>query len=190
MQINSHKAPTVVASLLGAVQEWMRREDFSRETVAMQIIEAHERINGPRNTRIVFDPPSRDLYERAKVNADRIFRWLDEVTKDRNLVPPNFIPSVLAALPMDLRIEAGNALLAPADMACRPVGGDTPGAQLSSLFKSMLREGSEAQMAVAELLDGATPAELEHARTELTENIAASQKLLAAVEKMLQEGQR
>lgn len=40
-----------------------------------------------------------------KVNADRVFRWLDDGTKDTNLVPANFVPSILAALPTDLKVR-------------------------------------------------------------------------------------
>lgn len=83
MRSESH---TLISTLLGVVNQWRRREGWSRETVVQQIVEAHERIQGALVTGIVFDPPTRDTTERMKVNADRVFRWLDDGTKDTNLV--------------------------------------------------------------------------------------------------------
>ncbi|MBN0437935.1 hypothetical protein JTM67_36255, partial [Pseudomonas aeruginosa] len=84
MRNESH---TLISTLLGVVNQWRRREGWSRETVVQHIVEAHERIQGALVTGIVFDPPTRDATERMKVNADRVFRWLDDGTKDTNLVP-------------------------------------------------------------------------------------------------------
>ncbi|MCS9500340.1 hypothetical protein N1E27_29850, partial [Pseudomonas aeruginosa] len=92
MRTESH---TLISTLLGVVNQWRRREGWSRETVVQHIVEAHERIQGALVTGIVFDPPTRDTTERMKVNADRVFRWLDDGTKDTNLVPANFVPSIL-----------------------------------------------------------------------------------------------
>lgn len=186
MQRNTHSwQKTVIATLRDVVQEWMRREGYSRETAAQLIIEAHDRIGGPAATKIEFNPETRDAYERARVNADRIFRWLDDVTKDRNMVPPNFIPSVLSALPLDLRLLAGNALMLPANMACHPLGEQSQGEKLLCLFKAKMKEGSDAQMAVAALLDGIAPGELKAAQVALQEDIATSQALLTMVEGLI-----
>lgn len=109
MRSESH---TLISTLLSVVNQWRRREGWSRETVVQHIVEAHERINAHIATGIVFDPPSRDAMDRMKANADRVFRWLDDSTKDNNLLPANFLPSILSALPNDLKIQA---LGGPAD---------------------------------------------------------------------------
>lgn len=121
MRNESH---TLISTLLGVVNQWRRREGWSRETVVQHIVEAHERIQGALVTGIVFDPPTRDTTERMKVNADRVFRWLDDGTKDTNLVPANFVPSILAALPTDLKVQALGDILTPLGVSVRLIGGD------------------------------------------------------------------
>ena len=79
MQHGSHNR-TLIAILRDAVEAWRKRNGWSRETAAQTIVDAHERIGGPANSGIVFEPPSIDAFKRVKANADRIFRWLDDVT--------------------------------------------------------------------------------------------------------------
>ncbi|EJS3803374.1 hypothetical protein N1Z81_006625, partial [Pseudomonas aeruginosa] len=43
MRSESH---TLISTLLGVVNQWRRREGWSRETVVQHIVEAHERIQG------------------------------------------------------------------------------------------------------------------------------------------------
>lgn len=188
MQHRTHTPPTWIATLRGAVEEWRRDNGWSRETAAEAIVMAHECIGGPRATGIVFDPPTRDTYERMRVNADRIFRWLDDVTKDRNHLPANFIPSVLAALPDGLRLHALDELLRPLGIACRTVGGEASIEAIGPLFRSMLTEGAQAEVAAADLLDGASPEELRIAQREIAEDIAARNRMLEAVESALAAG--
>ncbi len=92
----SHK--TWIAIVLDHVNAWRKANGWSRETVVQMIVEAHECTNGPVVTGIKFEPHTADTFERWKVNADRVFRWLDDSSKDTNLLPTNFIPSILAAM--------------------------------------------------------------------------------------------
>ncbi len=182
MQHRTHTPPTWIATLRGCIEEWRRDNGWSRETAADMIVQAHERIGGPRATGIVFDPPTRDTFERMRVNADRIFRWLDDVTKDRNHLEANFIPSILAALPEGLRLYALDEMLRPFGIACRTVGGEAAMGDVGTLFRAMLTEGAQAEVAVADLLDGASHAELLTAQREIAEDIAARSRMLEAVE--------
>lgn len=188
MQHRTHIAATWIATLRGCVEEWRRENGWSRESVADMIVQAHERIGGPRATGIVFDPPTRDTFERMRVNADRIFRWLDDVTKDRNHLPANFIPSILAALPEGLRLHALDEMVRPFGIACRTVGGESSIEAIGPLFRSMLMEGAQAEVAAADLLDGASPEELRIAQREIAEDIAARNRMLEAVESALANG--
>lgn len=165
MQRSSH---TWIATIRDAVEAWRKQQGWSRETAAQMIVEAHEREGLHRVSGIVFDPQTRDTYERMKVNADRIFRWLDDVTKDNNLLCANFIPSILAALPSDLRMHLVDDLLRGHGMACRMVATESDESPIGML-RSMMIESSEAQQAVAALLDGEDPGELEHAQHQIAE---------------------
>lgn len=95
---------TLISVLKNHVEQWRKENDFSRETAAAYIVEAHEELGLDVATGLRFDPHIKDAYERMKVNSCRIYRWLDDVTTDKNLLPANFIPSVLAALPMARRV--------------------------------------------------------------------------------------
>lgn len=95
MRIKSHVPRTLIALLASAVNDWRRAEGWSRETVVQVIVEHHQRVGGEQLTGLVFAPPSIDPFDRAKASADRVFRWLDDQTKDTNLMPANFLPSLL-----------------------------------------------------------------------------------------------
>lgn len=189
MRNESHK--TWISVLLEHVNAWRKRSGWSRESVVQAIVEAHERIDGPTNTGIRFEPQTLDTFERQKVNADRVFRWLDDATKDNNLLPANFIPSILSAMPLDVRLHCLDDLLRPLGIAGRPVGeSEIGGLNAVVLLRSMLKENAEAQQAVAELVDGATREELLNAQRELTESHEATQHALAAVEAALTESEQ
>jgi len=178
---------TLIAILRDYVEEWRKANGWSRESVAAEIVAAHEEMGAQRTTGIVFDPPTRDTFERMRVNADRIFRWLDDVTKDRNHLPANFIPSILKALPMPMRMHAVDDMLRPVWLGSRSIIGVDPGRDEGDisvvvLFRSLVSETAEASVAVSELLDGETMQELHRAQKELTEAAAAIQNMLAQVE--------
>lgn len=180
----SHR--TLVATLLDHVNAWRKANGWSRETAVQQIVEAHERIHGPAVTGIRFAPHTQDAFERQKVNADRVFRWLDDSTKDSNLLPANFIPSILAAMPMDVRIHCMDDLLRGIGMAARPIEeGATGDIDAVGMLRSMISENSDAQRAVADLVDGATHEELIAAQRELSESVDATQRALRQIEAVL-----
>lgn len=186
MRDRSHS--TFTGILRDAVESWRKASAWSRETVVLHIVDAHERLGGPASTSIVFDPPTRDAFERAKVNADRVFRWLDDVTKDSNTCPPNFIPSILAALPLDRRMTVVNQWLRPLDICCRPANHDDGpiGADEALIsFKHLVNASADAQTSVADLLDGIEPGELERAQTALCESMHSIQHTLNLVESRL-----
>lgn len=184
MRHESHK------SLIAVVREhtsaWRKAMDWSRETMVDAIVLAHEQLNGPAVTGIRFDPQTRDTFARMKVNADRVSRWLDDESKDSNLLPANFLPSILAAMPHDRRRHCVDDLLRPLGLAVRSL-------QLAALrgvdvgqVTNLMREQTEASAAAAALLDGdATADELIHAHRELSESIVAARSVRATVESQM-----
>ncbi|MGO4304221.1 toxin YdaT family protein [Cupriavidus sp. RAF12] len=154
--------------------------------MAETIVEAHGSIGGPEATGIRFDPPTTDAFERAKVNADRIFRWLDDGSKDTNLLPVNFLPSILAALPMEDRISLVNEILGPVGLVVRRLAAEG-GEHLTATrhLVTISKEVAEAQSAVANLIDGATVPELQNAERELADAERAIQMAREDVAKQL-----
>jgi hypothetical protein len=166
MRSNPHK--TRIAMYRECVEEWRKGEGWSRETVCQMIVEAHDRINGPATTGIRFEPPTLDAYERQKVNAERIFRWLDDVSKDRNLLPANFEASIEEAMPLDIYLKFENMRLARKGVELRLIEPE-PAASLDVTphLRSLVKEGAEATTALLAIGPGATVAVLAHACKEL-----------------------
>lgn len=174
---------TLISSVLKHVNLWRKSRSWSRETVVQVIVETHEKINGPAVTDIRFEGSHPDVFMRQKTNADRVFRWLDDSTKDNNLLPANFLPSILAAMPVDVRIQCVNEILQVAGLTVKAINQPIHETQdFALLLPSLLKESGEANVAVANLLDGATPEELAIARKELTESIEMQKSALEVVE--------
>jgi hypothetical protein len=152
------------------VEELRKREGWSRETVCQIIVEAHDSIDGPATTGIRFEPPTTDTYERQKVNAERIFRWLDDVSKDRNLLPVNFEASIEAALPIDLYLKFENMRLARRGVELRLVEVEpAPALDVTPHVHSIIKESAEAASALLSIGPGASVEAMRAACKELQE---------------------
>lgn len=181
MRINSQQ--TLIGLLRDTVTTWRTRKSWSRETVVQEIVAAHERLGVQGRTGIRFDPPTRDTYERCKVNADRVFRWLDDEGKDNALLPANFIPSLLAAFPADLRLQLAEAVLSPFGLAVRPLHEASAGVlQVPTALASVLKEDAESHLALTNLMGNASADALRTAHRELSEAVAAKQGILRDLE--------
>jgi len=185
MQSHSHKK-TLIATLLSHVTTWRKASGWSRESVTQEITDAHERIGGHVVSGICFDPHTSDAYERQKVNADRVFRWLDDATKDNNLLPANFLPSILAAMPSAVAVACLSEILRPLGYGVHVLAKERQAIGVEHLHE-LIKETAEAQQAVVDLLDGATPQELVIAQKELTEMVDTGKRLLSSVEAEIRE---
>lgn len=168
MQRATHPSP--LAIVRDHIEAWRRDNRWSRETVADLIVQTHIRIGGPSYTGIAFEPPTTDTFERMRVNADRVFRWLDDTTKDKNLLPFNFILSVLAALPEDRRVLLVNDLLHP---VCLHVDSsidsdlEVTHEEIAEAFQQIVDHGAQATIATSQLLDGVDEGEAGQAEKKL-----------------------
>jgi len=190
MRADSHQAAeqqgTLISIIAGAVNQWKRQNDWSRETVADQIVQSHVNNSSHLVTGITFEMHGGDEYRRQHTNANKIFRWLDELTKDTNLLPANFIKSILKALPMPLRLKTVNTALLDLELTAKPIVYGTPTAPLEML-RQILQETSEATNAYAQLVDGIDPGELELALETSASAIATLTEAKATIQKMLME---
>lgn len=186
MQRTTH--PSQIAILSDHVEAWRRDNRWSRETVVDQIVQAHNRIGGPQTTGIRFEPNTTDTFERMRVNADRVFRWLDDRSKDKNLFPFNFQPSLLAALPDDRRVLLMNDLLRPVDLQVSTVidGDDEPTIEEIALhFRAIVTQTADATVASSQLLDGIHAGEAEHAEARLSLASAAIKRMRGLVTRII-----
>ena len=188
MQRDTHKK-TAVTIVREHVEDWRRAERWSRETAADTIVQAHERIGGPRYTEIKFEPHTTDTYERQRVNADRIYRWLDDHSKDRNLLPFNFIQSILAALPDDRRQSLVEDLLAPLGLSCifnNESDADDGEKEIVVHFQAVVAHGADANVALSRMLDGIDHHEPEQARKKLSRAAASFRRALGFMQRIMQ----
>jgi hypothetical protein len=182
---------TPIAIIRDHAEAWRRDNRWSRETVADVIVSTHDRLGFDHLAGIHFDPPTRDAFERMRVNADRVFRWLDDSTKDKNLLPINFLWSILAALPMERRLALVNALLEPVELSAQSIGFDAAAASGDQTavvvmhFREIVTTAAAAEVAMSALLDGVDTGEPEAAKVKLSRLAAAGQRALALMSRLL-----
>ncbi len=168
MRNDSHN--TLIGTIRAAVTEWKRRERWSQASVVQEIVAKHDEIGAPTMTGIIFDPQTHDTYQRAKVNSDRVSRWLDDETKDNNLLPVNFVPSILAALPADLQLQVMTALARPLGLEVRGAEHvEAPAFDAAVHCSRIVKETSEAVQQILSLGPDASAAEREKARKEIAD---------------------
>jgi hypothetical protein len=177
---------TLIGTVREAIRQWRARKNWSRESVVQAIVEAHEALDAPAVTGLVFDPNTRDTFDRMKVNADRVFRWLDDETKDSTLLPSNFLPSILAALPLDLRLHVLHQVLRPLGVEARGADAvDGSAFDAATDLRAMMKEGTEAQLALVGVSATSSVEELNAALREVEEsqeaNARAARHLKAAI---------
>lgn len=177
---------TLLGILREEISEYRRVHRLSRETIAANIVEAHERLGADTLVNIRFEPKTVDTFERMKVNADRIFRWLDDETKDGTLMPANFLQSLLAGIPEEVRRRALDRILMPLGFAVRSLTGSQELVPFSAAVATeLMREQNDAAVAVTSLIDGYDKHELEAAHQEVSEAIDAGIKTRAMIEAQL-----
>lgn len=165
MQSTSH---TTIATIKNYVEAWRKANQFSRETAVQIIVETHEKLGFDVVSGIHFSPNTKDAYERMKVNADRVYRWLDDVTTDRNLLPANFMVSVIAALPIEMREACVSEIFFKIDIvaeACKH--SDECDLNVSEHLPELMKETHEALHSSAILATGLTDENLLTAKKEL-----------------------
>jgi hypothetical protein len=181
MRNSSHKS--LVATFRDHLIAWRKQEGWSRETMVQVLVEAHERIDGPAATGLTFEPATRDPFERQKVNADRVFRWLDDETKDRTILPTNFLPSILAALPMERRLHLLNDFLRPMGVSVTSIDQVADDSFDTALhLRAMLKESSEAHLALVNVPAEQPVEALEAARREVADVQESSTKAVRALD--------
>lgn len=186
MQRATH--PSAITIVSDHIEAWRRDNRWSRETVADFVVQAHDRIGGPEITGIRFEPPTTDAFERMRVNADRLFRWLDDRSKDKNTLSLNMLWPILEALPIDRRVLLLNDLFQPVGIAVRgTIESDeevTP-AEIAAHFRDLVDHSSHATIAAAALLDGVHDGEAEHAEVKLGLAAATIQRARTLVGRIL-----
>lgn len=172
---------TKLTTLMHYVNIWKQRVG-SRESVAIAMVERHYELGFDVVTGITFDIRG-DSFKAAKTAADRIFRWLDDQTKEGVLMPANFEPSILAAMPKDLLLLYLNEVACPVGFVASPkvacIGGDEC---FVSLTQKQHKESSEATTANMRINEHSTLEELARGKKENLESLAKTKATLAYID--------
>lgn len=126
MNVVSHiPRKSVTAFIRDMVDGWRKIHGWSQSTVVAEIVAAHKAIDAERSSEIVFEEErrGRDLTHCQRINMQRFYRWL-ETEDGPGHMPANMLPSVLAALPVHLRVQLANEILEPCGLAARALNGD------------------------------------------------------------------
>jgi len=163
------RAQSVAAILRTEIEAWRRAGNTSREAVAIQVMESHQALGGEAATGVEFTF-SGDTYTQAKKAAQKLFRWLDEGCP----LPAGIVPSILAALPLDVKLHCLNQMYRPLGVEARSLQPATP-APFDGMahLQHMIKEGAEAKAAVVTASIQQTPEALQHAIKEVNESIEA-----------------
>ncbi|WP_152681598.1 toxin YdaT family protein [Chromobacterium subtsugae] len=189
MNVDSHKS--ILRLLRDALEEWEHRDKATREVVADRIVSSYYASSATRQPRFEFKGYAGDETDMSRAmttNAQRIWRWLDDQSKTANLLPSSFLPVILGALPMDLRLSCMTEWLRPLglDVALvKTVDGD---ATHAALVAAAAKEAGEAVSAFSLLADGMSQPALMRAKVELEEGSAAFADAINHVSRLLERG--
>src|SRR5690606_20530278 len=142
---------SVTAFIKDMLDGWRKIHGWSQSTVVAEVVAAHKAIDAERSTEIVFEEErrGRDLTHCQRINMQRVYRWLESDDDGPGNMPANFLPSVLAALPVDLRVQLANEILAPCGLAVRALNdADDAGFDPMEHLGRFLVEFPEAQQAM------------------------------------------
>lgn len=180
--MNMHPHAQGIASILRTeIEAWRRAGNISREAVAAMVMDAHQALGGEAATGVDFSFVG-DTYTQAKKGAQKLFRWLDV----DGTLPANMVPSILAALPIDVRLHCMNQLLRPLDMEVRVRDCVKPGRfDGMAHLRSMIKEDSEAQTAVVIATNAPSVATIKSAIKEVCEAMEADRSTLVDLEAAL-----
>jgi len=171
MNMNTH-AHGVAGILRTEIEAWRRANTItcmSREAFAAMVMEAHQAMGGEAATGVEFTF-SGDTYTQAKKAAQKLWRWLDEGSP----LPAGMVPSILAALPIDVKLHCLNQMYRPLGIEAHSLAPVAP-APFDGMrhLQEMIKEGAEAKAALVTAAMQQTPEALKHAIKEVGESIEA-----------------
>jgi len=184
--MNINPQPNGIASILRTeIEAWRRAGSVSREALAIEVMDAHQALGGEAATGVEFSF-SGDTYTQAKRAAQKLFRWLDA----GDTLPANMVPSILAALPLDVRLHSLNQMFRPLGAEARSLEQVAP-ARFDGMahLQAMIKEGGEAKSAVVAAISEPTPQAIKTAIKEVSESIEADTAAKRALEAALLETQ-
>jgi hypothetical protein len=102
--------------LVRHLTEWQGGK-HSKATIVDWIAAKHHEIDGQAHSGIDFHASSKDEYNRMKANCTKFFRYVEDSDDEKNLF--DLLPSILAAMPVEQRMNFATHYLRPAGLSVR-----------------------------------------------------------------------
>lgn len=176
---------SVTALVKGMLDDWRRSLRWSQSAAIDSVVQAHKAIDGERVAEILFEEerPGRDATHCQRINMQKVYRWLESDDEGPGNMPVNFLPSVLAALPEELRVQLANDILAPCGLVAHLVGQSSESEfDPSQHVMTMLKELPEAKKAAYDLTRSTSDETLRRAHIEGIEAKQAIEDFVESVE--------
>ncbi|WP_375591583.1 hypothetical protein [Chitiniphilus eburneus] len=168
-------------SVIGAAGDaWraaVRRSGLKDTAMVAELVERHYAAGLDRLSGVSFQR-SGDAFRDLKTNGEKWRRWLDE-SRDQGSLPANVLPTLLQFLPMDIRVELANDLLAGSGLHAElDAKLDVGGQCVVQVGAEVIRETSEANMAMVEVMRSATPQSIAEAAVQVDEARVALERAM------------
>ncbi|BCE02941.1 hypothetical protein [Marinicellulosiphila megalodicopiae] len=172
------------------IQKWLDLPGINQSLVAQSIVEEFKRTNLDSELQIedIFFMNTGDVFADVNTNRQKIFRWLGVMDNGAKRSPARLFfveQGIVGAMPEDIRISYLNEVYKDST-ACFSTANVNKGDSKLNRFaitESMIKESTEAQLAVLQLGDNPTNQQLHKAEIELREDIATK---LEALELLMQ----
>jgi len=173
------------------VAKWRRLPGVNKQVIALSVIEQMNRHNFKEalsQVGIAFTD-SGNVFNDAQRNAEKIFRWLGEMDIAEQPGKLFYVEElIVSALPEELRTEYLNSVYSksgvyisnPEKQACGLI-------DVTVIVSALIKENSEAQIAVHQLAQSSTLKQLKAAERELRESISITQAALDGVKAKIKQ---
>lgn len=191
------KQKSRIELLLAAIKQWQEFPKVSQKVIAVSVVEKINEL-GFKDTLadmgisfVSSDCP----YDDARINAQKLFRWLGEASDGQYYDPGNIWmieQAIAAAMPEDIRNSYWNAVCSPTGSlvtkACTKAGQDDY--HIPSLLQVVIKESAEAQIALTQIEGCSNVDELQGHLKEVTESIAAFQNAYDIIKGMIESNEQ
>jgi hypothetical protein len=178
MQHVTHKS--WIATVAEEFEKWRAKEQRSREKHVQAVVDYFEANEAPASWGFEFSSHA-DIFQRQRNNADKVYRWLDDVSKDNNLMNLNFARVLMAAMPREHSLACAASMMASLGFAVRMLDeSDETNLELSQVFDSQLVHTKAMHFATI-ACQNPTPENLELADLHLTQATAKTKFLTRVV---------
>ncbi|MBO1894201.1 hypothetical protein HNW13_000075 [Shewanella sp. BF02_Schw] len=174
--------------LMVAIHRWLEMPKVSRSIIAAEVVASVDALGlagALAKEGISFNCTS-DSYNDARVNAQKIFRWLGQYQENHAMPERLFHVEqvILAAMPQQLKLNYLNAVYAMVGVTVVADHGlSSAEINTATLAISLTKENAEAQVAVIQLGDAPNREAVIAAHRELSESRGTTQAAMDLLEK-------